>query len=321
MNERERIQRVVFTFGEGAFGGDKALPESITVGIGDDAAVFSAEGEQVVLSVDSQVEGVHFRASWLSWTDVGYRATMAALSDLAAMGARPRAIFCALCLPAAFPDEAFEALTRGQAEAAVEVGARILGGNMSRASEVSLHTTVVGGAPPGPATRTRSCARAGHGLWIAGDLGLSGLGCRALMTSRENVAGIDAALEAFRRPKARIEDGQRAREANVSAMIDVSDGLSLDGARIAEASNVRLVFEREAFLGSGAFAETMRIASLLGEDALAMILGGGEDFALLAAGERRPEGFTRVGRVEAGEGVWLDDAPIAPAGHDHFAQS
>lgn len=314
MNERERIQRLARIFGLGKPASD------VSVGIGDDAAVFAANGESIVLSVDSQVEGVHFRTTWLSWEDVGYRATMAALSDLAAMGVKPRGVFCALCMPEPFADESFEAIARGQQIAATELDTRVLGGNMARASEVSLHTTVVGSAPADGVTGAiaRDGARPGHVLYVAGRLGLSGLGCRALMTNRGNAPGIEEALAAFRRPRARIEDGLRACAASVAAMIDVSDGLSLDASRMAEASGVRFVFDRVELLHAN--DQTIAVAQILGEDPLAMILGGGEDFALLAASASPPDGFIAIGNVAEGEGVWLDDVRIEATGHDHFAR-
>src|SRR5258708_5917288 len=110
--------------------------------IGDDAAILAlaraANGPKLVWTVDAQVEGVHFRRDLLGWEDLGWRSFMAAASDVAAMGAAPWCALSALALPASFDDAAFDSLTRGQARAAAAAGAPIVGGNLARASEVSV---------------------------------------------------------------------------------------------------------------------------------------------------------------------------------------
>src|SRR5882724_6500915 len=114
------------------------LPAGVDVGIGDDAAVLESGSAPLVWTVDSAVEGVHFRRAWLSLEDIGWRSLMAAASDLAAMGARPRGILCALVLPPEFSDDDLENLARGQAAAATAIGSAVLGGNLSRGGELSI---------------------------------------------------------------------------------------------------------------------------------------------------------------------------------------
>jgi len=313
MTEEERIEFLARTLGRGIVGGG--------LGIGDDAAVFAPrQGDRVVLSVDAQVEGVHFERQWMSWEDIGYRATMAALSDLAAMGATPRYVLSSLALPRAFADEEFSSLVLGQRDAVREIGITVVGGNLTRANEVSIHTTVIGVVAADELAVERRGARAGDSVWLAGSLGLSGLACRAL--ARGQVPdGFDLALASFRRPRARIEAGLAARASGATAMIDVSDGLALDASRLARASQVALVLDAGALMD--ACPDTTRLARKASEDPLTSIAHGGEDFALLATSTLPIAGFVRVGVVDEGRGVWLEGESgrqqLPATGFDHFA--
>ncbi len=325
MREREAVALLSRIFGT-----------RVQVGIGDDAAVL--EGG-LVWTVDAQVEGVHFRRQWVSWEDVGWRSFMAAASDLAAMGAEPIAALSALVLAADFDDASLEALARGQAKAAEALGTSVAGGNLARGGETSITTTLLGRADK-PVLRSGACA--GDGLWLAGPAGLAGAGLRALAQSMQHAddsslvemtlspssppraARIDLddvrlapALAAWRRPVARIADG-RAMAPLAHAAIDVSDGLAIDADRLAEASGVRLVLDAAAIAG----AELRAAADALGASALDLALGGGEDYAVLAASASPLAGFVRIGEVLAADGgprLLLDGRPLEPRGFDHFA--
>jgi thiamine-monophosphate kinase len=282
VSELERIARLRRIFGG-------ARPP-LTLGIGDDAAALTVSGT-LVASVDAMVEGVHFERAWLSFGDLGWRATQAALSDLAAMGASATAVLSALVLPANVSDADLAALAQGQAEACASVGAQMAGGNLARGGELSITTTVLGMAA---SPMRRAGAKPGDGLWLAGDVGRAAAGLAALRAGRD-----DGAIAAWRRPRARIEEGLRAASV-AHAAIDLSDGLARDASHLAEASGVKVMLDRAALPD--------------GEDALY----GGEDYALLVAAPAPIEGFRRIGRCQAGQGVWLDDEPIEPRGWDHF---
>jgi len=287
MREREKIERI------------KALLGAVE--IGDDAAVVDHAGGPLVLTVDEQVEGTHFERALLSFEDVGYRATMAAASDLAAMGARPLAALAAWILPKDFADSDVEQIARGQRQACDELGAMVIssgarapmvvGGNLARGPVVSIATTWIGTCE---SPITRAGAKPGDGVWLCGAVGLAARGFRALSQKQ---SAPDEMIQAWRRPRALIAEGLRmARVA--TACIDVSDGLASDAGHIASASRVRIRFERE-----------------LDDDALF----GGEDYALLCTSPAPIEGFTRIGVVEAGEGVFVGDHPIEDGGgFDHF---
>jgi thiamine-monophosphate kinase len=315
----------------------------VAVGVGDDAAVLELGPEPVVCSVDAAVEGTHFERRWLGLDDLGFKATMAALSDLAAMGARARAVLAALGLPDDVDDTALEAIARGQAEACRLAGAALVGGNLARSRELSITTTVIGQcARP----LTRAGARPGDGVWLAGDLGLAAAGLGLARRAHGDEGGAcRRALERWRRPRALLDEG-RAAAALAHAAIDVSDGLLLDVHRLATASAVSIVLEQDGLVSN----DLTELAALLEMEALDLALGGGEDYALivtLPAGSAL-EGFVHIGSVEAappsgsgpkgpappsGSGpkgperasrLWLATPAgrqaVEPRGFDHFAR-
>jgi thiamine-monophosphate kinase len=302
--------------------------ERTIVGIGDDAAVLGATTTPLVWTIDAQVEGVHFRRDFMSLTDVGYRATMAAASDLGAMGATPMGLLAALILPMTFSDEDLQALLAGQTEAAKELGTAIVGGNLARGSELSITTTALGETQR---PITRAGAQPGDVVVLAGPLGLSGAGLLLLQASGDKAGPLlnthaDAvpALRAHRRPVARIAAGLAARDV-ATAGIDVSDGLARDAGHIARSSGVRIALDATKLVTP----ELERAAHIAGADPLKLALHGGEDFALVMtvpAGQV-PEGFVVIGRVltadEHGAGVGFEEAngafvPIEQRGYDHF---
>jgi thiamine-monophosphate kinase len=314
--ERDAVALFVRTFSARARG-------VASVGIGDDAAVLERVGDPLVWTVDASVEGTHFERGWLELEDIGYRAFQAAASDLAAMGARPLAALSALELPKAFSKRELEALTRGQAMAARECGAPIVGGNVARSARLALTTTLLGTAR---APLGRDGARPGDELWLLGGVGLAALGLellrkRSRMTRRE---AEQACVAAWRRPRALIADGARL-VGRARAAIDVSDGLAGDVANLARASGVRAVLEA-ARLEAVLAPELVSVARRLGRSPLDAALHGGEDYALVATGPtaRRPRRATVIGRVERGRGAVLElstgrTSALRP-GYDHLAR-
>jgi thiamine-monophosphate kinase len=319
--EREAVTLLARTFAR-----SQRVGAEIDVGIGDDAAVLRARGSQLLVwTSDACVEGVHFDRRWLGLDDIGFRSFQAALSDLAAMGAEPIAALSNLILPAGFSEKELGRLSRGQAAAARSTRCPIVGGNLSRGGELSITTTALGRCT---APLLRSSARLGDELWLVGDVGLARAGLEILRRNLPASSGYRArCVAAWRRPRALIAQGSRLC-GKAHAALDVSDGLSGDAARIAEASRVRIVIEEPALLRSFA-PELGRAAALLGVSALELALYGGEDYALLATGARaqRPRAAKRIGRVERGRGVGLERLPGEKlhelgAGFDHLtAQS
>ena len=281
-------------------------------GIGDDAAVFPATGN-VVWTIDEQAENTHFRREWLSWRDVGYRSFIAAASDIAAMGGTGTHALSALALPKDFRDDDFMSIAEGQLEASRKTGIRIVGGNMTRASEAHVATTVIGNASR---PILRSGAKIGEGVYVAGALGLTAAGLRALEAGDRSAETANA-IAAWRRPPI-LFDAAKAMSADASAATDVSDGLARDVSHIARASGVRIDLDRAALVAHAARFGVDLAARALALDPLDLVLHGGEDYALLATSRREIEGFFRIGSVVAGSDVALDGKEIEPRGFDHF---
>ncbi|HXK16986.1 MAG TPA: thiamine-phosphate kinase [Polyangiaceae bacterium] len=286
---------------------DAPRSRAVELGIGDDAALLRVGKERLVVSVDDQIEMVHFDRHWLTSEDIGYRALQAAASDLAAMGATPIAAVVSLHVPRGFPAAELGRLARGQAQAARKLGCPVVGGNVARASQLSLTTTVLGRVLK---PLLRSGGRPGDELWVIGELGLARAGLllhqqqlRVPLRLRKVAA---RARAAWARPEAQIAAGQRL-VGRARAVIDVSDGLAGDVQHLAAASGVKAVVEARALTGLIA-PELAVLADLLGEPGAALALRGGEDYALLCAGPgaRRPAGAKVVGRIERGSGSELE---------------
>lgn len=307
-DEFERIRRLRSLFGP--------PPVGVTLGIGDDAAVLEVPcNEKLVWTIDACVENVHFRRDIASWEDVGVRSFMAAASDLAAMAARPLGALSGLTLPKDLSDEALACLARGQHAAATDLGTAVIGGNLSRSDVVTVSTTLIGSTQRAP---RRDGAKPGDVLALCGDVGLANAGLRLLLRTPDLVPtdpAQQAAINAWRRPRARIEDGLRCGPVATS-LIDVSDGLAQDAAHIAEASGVRFELHPDVVL-----TPVLRsVAVSLACDPLTLALGGGEDYALLGTfpPDQVPDGFTIVGACIPGSGVWVNGRRVDQMGHDHF---
>lgn len=301
-DEFQRIEKLRRRF-------ERDCPE-VLIGIGDDAAILVGDGRPQVLSVDVAVEGVHFRRSLLSWEDVGRRATAAALSDLAAMGATPRAALSSLILPPDVDDAALDGIAAGIADTCAEHDAAVVGGNLARGGELSLTTTVVGHAPAVPLARTG--ARAGDGLYVTGELGAAALGLSWLLSGRDDSGDAAPFVARWRRPEPRVQAGMALSAANAHAAIDVSDGFLQDLEHMCTASGVGAAVDASALPVGEGFAE---LARELGRDPLDLALTGGEDYELLyAAGEGSPASAlgVRVGRFLATPGLELRDAEGRP---------
>ena len=283
-------------------------------GIGDDAAVLDVPaGERLVASIDAAIEDVHFRRAWLTPAEIGWRATMAALSDLAAMGATPLGVLVAVALPAASRDALAE-LMAGAGAAAAAVGAPIVGGNLSRADRLTMTTTVLGSAR---APVARSGARPGDALLVTGRLGGPALALRALDRGDEPPAAV---RERLARPRARIAEARWLAEQGVHAMIDISDGLAADAGHLAAAGGVRVDLELERI--PCVPDVSAREAAASGEE-YELLVATDQDLDAAEFAQRFGIPLTRVGRVREGAGVELFERSVRVApltGHDHFSR-
>lgn len=207
--------------------------------IGDDAAVITAVGERsLIASTDTSVENVHFKREWLTPVEIGYRAAASALSDLAAMGARPLGMLVAMAIPEHWRRH-LDPLTDGIGEAALAADAPVLGGDMSRSSELALTVTVLGTARD---VLYRTTARPGDHVYVTGKIGWSGA---ALSAFQNGGTPSPEARERFARPMPRIKEGIWLAEQGAVSAIDISDGLSSDLQHLACASRVSMNIDVE----------------------------------------------------------------------------
>jgi thiamine-monophosphate kinase len=257
LSEDQTLQRIRHTLG----GGIEAP------GLTDDAAVVEVPGGgSVVVSVDSVVDGVHVDLGLCSPADVGWKALMGALSDLAAMGARPLGALVALCVPeSAEGGVATLGVMEGVAEASNESACPVVGGDVSTAGVLVVAVTVLGTVEGGPAV-PRHGALPGDVIFVTGPCGASAAGLRVLRSGGSDGPGESPLAMAYRRPQARLAEGEAARLSGAHALIDVSDGLALDLHRLADASEVGFVLDAVPIAEGATLAEA---------------LGGGEDYELL----------------------------------------
>lgn len=266
----------------------------VRVGIGDDCAVLEpSPGGALLATTDLLLEDVHFRRRYASPDDIGWKALAVNLSDVAAMGGRPRWALVALAVPETVVAADVEAFFAGALALAAEHGVAIVGGDTSASpGGWIVNVTVLGEAVHAPLLR--STARPGDVVAVTGALGRAAAGL-ALLERGEAPAGLTAAARAdaaaaHLRPRPRVAEGRwLAAAGGVTAMIDLSDGLATDLGHIAEESSIgaRVGLDRVPV-----DAGTRAVAPALGCDALAWATGGGEDYELLLTCE--PGAFARL---------------------------
>jgi thiamine-monophosphate kinase len=290
----------------------------VALGIGDDAALLRVRaGEQVAVSTDALVESVHFRWDAEPAASIGRRALAAALSDLAAMGARPLGVVVALAAPPGLALARVDGLVRGMAALARRCGAPLVGGNVTRARDTALALTALGAVPRGRALR-RDAARPGDRLFVTGTLGGAALAvARAARTGRRRGAA----------PEPRLAAGRAlAALRGAGACIDVSDGLLADLGHVLAASRVGATLDPARVPRPPGFA---RACAALGLDPERLALTGGEDYELCftlrrggpdaaALGRRLGVRVTEIGRIEARRGLRGVPAAVGTGGWRHF---
>ncbi|MEM7434874.1 MAG: thiamine-phosphate kinase [Myxococcota bacterium] len=300
-----------------------AAPPSLSnvlVGIGDDAAVVDFDGKPVVVTVDTQVEGVHFRRSTIHPTDLGARALIAAASDVWAMGATPTTAVVAITLPGGFEDADFRALVDGLREGSTLIGSSIVGGNLSHASQLTITTTVLGAATAPPIRRDG--ASAGDRIYVTGTLGDAALGLQLLERSAEPGA-YETFVHRWRRPPTHRGFESMLRTV-ATAAIDVSDGCLQDLSHVCRASGSGATIRADALPLAPKFGDACRALNL---DPRALALNGGEDYEILFTappGVEALEGATWIGDITAEARVVVEDGrggelDLRAAGYRHFS--
>lgn len=299
------------------------LGPATVLGPGDDAAVVSAPDGRFVVTTDVLVAGRHFRRDWGRGADVGHRAVAANVADVAAMGAVPTAIVTALVLPVDVAVDWVIDLAEGMGRACRRWGVGAVGGDLSGGPDVIVAVTAHGDLQ-GRAPVLRSGARPGDVLALAGTLGRSAAGL-ALLSAGLDVEPVDGgtvAVAAYLRPEPPLAAGPVAARAGATAMMDVSDSLLRDAARMARASGVDCDLDPDALAGHA--RGLAAVGAAYGVDPLTWVLTGGEDHGLLATFPAGgvPAEFTAIGTVGPGTGRLTYGGgamPVSGQGWDHFA--
>jgi thiamine-monophosphate kinase len=289
------------------------------VGIGDDCAVLAVpKGRDALITTDFSLEGVHFRREWHPPDSVGHRCLARGLSDIAAMGGEPHAAFLSLALPRELPQRWVDRFFAGFLTLAKRYRVQLVGGDVAESpAGVLADIVVLGSAPKGKAV-LRSGARMGDLIYVTGTLGAS---VATLELLREGKKPRRSAHKRHFYPDPRLSLGRYLREQKIaSAMIDTSDGLSVDLGHICEESGV------------GAVVYSQSLPRLPGPKGLQLALHGGEDYELLftaAPKAKVPEliagvHVTRIGEIVSGEAIHVADAQgrtkrLRPKGWQHFA--
>ena len=319
---------------------------TLRLGIGDDAAVIASRANHDwVLSCDAFLEGVHFLAKTHPPDSVGFKSLVRATSDLAAMGATPRFLLLTLAIPASRTGTWLDGFLQGMARAARAMNMVLLGGDTTKSGTVSISITVLGEIARGHAL-TRSGARPGDLIYVSGTLGRAQLGLEILLNDASRAKSLTARsvnerdpqlrrlLHPHLYPTIRLELGAwLAKHRIASAMMDISDGLSTDLARLCTASGVG------AQIRSGSIPKLALPQALskhlkrLNLDPLKMALHGGDDYELLFTVSPRnikklsnAPGFsqlTAIGRVTRGRSIVLinsdgSEKPLTSQGWDPF---
>jgi thiamine-monophosphate kinase len=278
----------------------------LVLGIGDDCAVYRPRGsaDDLLFTADMFIEGVHFLRETHKPAEVGRKALVRSLSDIAAMGGAPRFCLVSLCIPGWANAKWVDGFFDGILGLAAATGTVLAGGDLSHGEKLACDVTVCGAVPRGTALR-RNVARPGQEIYVSGALGGSALG----LETRKGKA-----RKRHLSPDPRLALGEFLRvKLRATAAIDISDGLSLDLRRLCLASGV-----------SAEIGDPPRFPGASREQSL----HGGEEYELLftvRGGVKVPAEFegvplTRIGRIvkgRAGE-VRLDGKPLAPLGYDHF---
>ncbi len=287
-----------------------------------------------VTSIDTLVDGVHFRSEQLRPAEIGWRAMASSLSDLAAMACDPGEAYIALCLPATLDQQAVLALTRGAAQVCARHGATIAGGDVSSSETLTVTVTVVGWTDDPGTLIGRDGARPGDLVAVTGALGGAGAGL-ALLNGAADAAELDSAVAArlhrrFAAPEPRFAAARALQRLGATAMIDLSDGIATDARHLARRSGVTLqVTLADLPRDEGVDA----VAARLGADPAVFAATAGEDYELCvclppAALEQlaaEPElraalgPLTQIGRVLEGNGQlsFTDAEGAALSGFEH----
>lgn len=276
LGEQELIRRMAEVLSSVA---NPAMSTDVLVGIGDDAALVRWDSPSALLKSDQQVEGVHFDRSWAEPEDVGWKALVVNLSDIASMGGTPHSALISLAVPAETEVSWVERFCSGLAQAASAYGVEVVGGDTSSSPVIVINVALTGtlserdGSRPDPLLRSNGMV--GDVVAVTGSFGGAGA-CLRLLTGAGDKRPTAGLMKALLRPVPRVSEGRVLWEEGVRAAIDVSDGLLSDLGRLCEASGLAGVVDAPAV----PVHEDVHTCFPL-EETLEIALTAGEDYELL----------------------------------------
>jgi thiamine-monophosphate kinase len=297
------------------------VSEHALVGPGDDSAVIAAPDGKFTVTTDTLIEGHDFRLDWSSAYDLGWKAVASNIADVAAMGAVPTALVVALAVPGTTLVSWLEHFADGLKAACVSLapGCGVVGGDLAASDQVMI-SVAAHGSLEGREPVLRSGAQVGDIVAVAGTLGRAAAGLSLLQSgNRDAISAYDDLVNVQRRPKPPIAAGAAAAVAGATSMLDLSDGLARDAARVAKASNVTIQIDPMQLQGFEAvLEESARAIDAKPGD---WVIGGGEDHSLLAtfpAGATLPRAFKPIGVVlpQGPAPVMLGAQPLPELGWD-----
>lgn len=306
------------------------LGHGIRLGIGDDAALFHSNRScDTILTSDWFLEGTHFLRDKHPPDSVGWKCLARAMSDVAAMGGKPRCFLLSLALPESHTGRWLDEFLGGLRRAARRFKCVLAGGDTTRSQEILINVTVVGDVRTASAV-LRSGARVGDLIYVSGRLGEAELGLRILRISKGRATSQSRVAKKHLYPEPRLALGQWLAERRLAtAMMDLSDGLSSDLPRLCAASEVGARVD-SAKIPVVQRSNTNRRPAI---DLLQLALNGGDDYELvftvsplklkILPKRFRGVALTQIGRITEKSGVVVleqdgREKPLAPGGWDPF---
>jgi thiamine-monophosphate kinase len=305
-------------------------PKDLIQSIGDDCAVFTLSGSRLgLITTDISIESIHFRRDVSGFEDIGFKAMMGNVSDIAAMGGKAKYAFVSLGLPAGFAKENVLAIYKGLIKAGNMAGTIIAGGDISKAKEVIINIALYGEVKKNKLIK-RSNAKIGNNIFVTGNLGSSMAGLEILLSKKRNITKqFPALIKKHIMPIARYSIIEELIDKfEPTSMIDISDGLLSDLRHICDSSATGFKLNEECLPVS---KELLRYCSRLKKSPSGYALNSGEEYELLFTSDKiikRPLilgkeqiPVTRIGKI-TNKGFYLirdnTKIKISITGFDHF---